>query len=133
MKRLFAVALAAVLAAPAAAQDDPIVAAVKPKLKDPAKPFTMTVTAKVKPGMGGKFETAFAAAIKGTRTEAGNVTYQLNRDADHPDTYVVYERWKNLAALEAHVKAEYIQKLLAALPDLLDGQPEVKVYLVAGE
>jgi quinol monooxygenase YgiN len=116
-----------------AAQPDPIIAAVKGKLKDPAKPFTMTVTVKVKPGQEAAFEAAFAACRKETRKEAGNVAYDLNRDTDQPETYVLYERWQNLDALAAHMEAAHTKKLLGALSGFLEGPPAIKVYLAVGE
>jgi quinol monooxygenase YgiN len=118
---------------PAAADDHPVVAAVKAKLKDPDKPFVMVVKVKIKPGMNEKFTTQFAEAIKGTRKEVGNLAYDLNCDTEDGQTYVAYEKWKNLKALEEHLKAEYVTKLLAALTDLADGAPDIKIFTPAGE
>jgi quinol monooxygenase YgiN len=115
------------------AADDPILAGVKAKLKDPDKAFVMTVKVKIKPGMNEKFTALFAEAIKGTRKEVGNLSYDLNRDADDGQVYVAYEKWKNLKAMEEHLKAEYVTKLLAGLADMIDGGPEIKVFTPAGE
>ena len=93
----------------------------------------MIVTATVKRGAGKAFETLFDAAVKGTRNETGNVTYQLSRDPDDTTKYLVYERWKNLAALESHMKAEHIVKLFAGLGEVLDGPPDVKVMIAVGD
>lgn len=114
-------------------EPNPIVAMVKQSVKDPGKPFTMIVSLKVKEGQTDAFEKAFANAIKGTRKEKGNITYQLNRDLKNPAEYMVYERWQNVAALEAHMKTEHIMALLGALPDLLAGPPEVQVLMPASE
>ena len=130
MRVLPAFALALALALPAAAADDhPIVAGIKPKLKDPAKPFTMAVLLKVKAGKEKDFEAAFAEAAKGTRTEKGYVMYDLHRDADKEGTYVAVEKFKSLDALREHIAAAHTQKLLAAVPDLLDGDPQIKVLI----
>jgi quinol monooxygenase YgiN len=127
--------LCPVLQASALAQPepDPIVAQVKPALKDPAKPFTMLVRVQIKEGMQGKFETAFAAAIQGTRKEKGCLAYDLNRDSKDPTRYLVYERWKSLADLEAHLKTRHIVILLAELKDLLAAPPEAAVMVPASE
>jgi quinol monooxygenase YgiN len=111
----------------------PIVAAVKAKLKDENKPFTMLVFIQVKEGSEEKFEAAFAKAIAGTRKEKGNLAYQLNRDPQKPGAYVVYERWQDLAALDAHLKTPHIAAMRAATGDLRTGGAEVKVYVPAGE
>lgn len=129
MRVLLASALTLGLALAAAAADDPITAAVKPKLKDPSKPFTMAVVLKVKEARAKEFEAAFAEAAKGTRTEKGHVVYNLYRDADRDGAYVAIEKWKSLDALREHVAAAHTKKLLAALPDMLDGAPEIKVLV----
>lgn len=125
----------ALLAAPVEGQEKshPIAEQVKAGLKDPTKPFTMIVHLKTKDGAGPKFETAFSKALKPTRAEKGCHAYELNRDTKTPTSYVLYERWQNLAALEAHLKTPHITALLAELGDLLDGPPELRVLLPAGE
>lgn len=114
-------------------QPHPIVAQVKAELKDPAKPFTMLVRVQIKDKMQEKFETAFAKAITGTRKEKGALTYDLNRDTMDPTRYLVYERWKSLADLEAHMKTAHITTLLGELKEILAADPEIKVMLPAGE
>jgi quinol monooxygenase YgiN len=133
MPRVLAAVLALALGAPAVADDNPIVASIKSKLKDPAQPFTLLVTVKVKDGAGEKLEAAFKPAAAATRKEAGNLVYQMSRDTDHPDTYVLYERWKNLDALKEHMDTDYLKKLLAGLGEMAAGPPEIKVLTPVGE
>ncbi|MBY0524635.1 MAG: antibiotic biosynthesis monooxygenase [Gemmataceae bacterium] len=132
-----AIAIAALTALPllasAADEPNPLVAQIKAQLKDSTKPFTMMVHIQVKEGTGDKLETAFIKAIKESRKEKGCLTYDLNRDAKDPTRFVVYERWKSLADLEAHLKAPHIVALLAELKDVLAGAPDGKVFLPAGE
>jgi quinol monooxygenase YgiN len=125
--------LLAALAPTARGQDDPIIAFVKPKLKNPDKPFTLMVGVKVKEGEGKKFEEAFAKALTATRKEKGCITYDLNHDTANPARYLVYERWKSLADLEAHLKSDHIKALLAVLPDVTSGPPDLHVLLPASE
>lgn len=139
MSRLLSAAivlsLSTLVASPARADEEPhpVVAQVKPHLKDPNKPFTMTVHLQVKEGAGDKFEAAFSKALKGSRKEKGCIAYDLNRDPKKATSYTVYERWQNLAALEGHMKTEHITALLKEIGDLLEGPPEVRVLFPAGE
>lgn len=133
---LVALAFLATTAMSVAADDEkpnPIVAEVKANLKDVAKPFTMLVFIQVKEGSEEKFEAAFAKAIAGTRKEKGNLAYQLNRDVKKRGAYVVYERWNDLAALDAHMKTPHIAALRRETGDLRAGPSEVKVFVPAGE
>jgi quinol monooxygenase YgiN len=114
-------------------KENPILASVKSRLKNPDKPFTLVVLVQVKEGSGEQFEAAFAKAITATRKEKGNLVYDLDRDTEKPSRYVVYERWKDLAALEAHLNSPHIKALLAELPKLTEGAPESRVLLPAGE
>src|SRR5262245_39834258 len=122
---LLAATAALALSAPAPAQEkpNPIAAQVKAAVKDPAKPFTMLVHLKTREGAGKKFEAAFAKAIKPTRKEKGCLAYDLNHDPKTPTRYLLYERWENLASLEAHLKSAHITALLKELGDLLEGPP----------
>jgi len=46
---------------------------------------------------------------------------------------LLYERWKDLAALEAHLMTTYIKELFMELPKVTAGAPESQVLLPAGE
>src|SRR4051794_30946591 len=113
--------LALLLIVPARAADEekenPILAYVKAHVKDQKKPFTLVIRLTVKDGSAAKFEETFAKAARATRAEKGCITYDLNRDSDEAARYVVYERWKSVAALESHLKSEHIGALLKALPE----------------
>jgi quinol monooxygenase YgiN len=130
---LFALA-ALVLAGPApaasGAEDHPAVATVKSKVKDPARPFALLVTLQAKAGKEKELEAAFAPCIAASKKEAGCLAYELNRDPDAPTTYVLFEKWKDVASLAAHLKAGHTQELFKAIGPLTDGETKAKVYLV---
>jgi quinol monooxygenase YgiN len=127
--------VAAVFVAPLAAQEKehPVVAAVKANIKDANKPFTILVHITVKEGAASKFETAFAKAIAETRKEKGNLAYDLNRSTKNSSEFIVYERWQNVAALQAHLQTPHIQILFATTGDLRAGPPQVEVLVPARE
>jgi quinol monooxygenase YgiN len=118
--------------APAQEKENPIAARVKAAVKDPARPFTLVVRLKVKEGTAAKFEAAFAKAAQATRQEKGNRAYDLNRDSQTPTQYLLYERWQDLPALEAHLKTPYITKVLAETGDMLAAPPEISILFPAG-
>jgi quinol monooxygenase YgiN len=112
---------------------NPLLERVKASVKDTTKPFTMIVTLQAKKGADKKIEAAFAKAIKPTRQEKGCLAYYLDRDPKMPGQYIVYERWKDLAALEAHLKSRHIVALLADLDDVLSGSIESRILVAAGD
>lgn len=117
-------------AAAPAADDPPVVALVKSKVKDPDKPFALLVTFKVKDGKDKEFLAAFKPCLAATRKEAGVVAYELNHDPDHPELYVMYEQFKGVKALAAHMEEKHTQTLLKTVGPLCDGEPKLKVYAV---
>ena len=125
----------AVTAADAPGQDktQAIIDQVKAVVKDPGRPFTLVVRLQAREDAGDKLETAFARAIPTTRKEKGCVAYVLNRDPKMPGHYLLYEQWRNVAALEKHLKARHITTLLAELPEMLAAAPEVQILVPAGE
>jgi quinol monooxygenase YgiN len=118
--------------APAQEKENPIVARVKAAVKDPARPFTLVLRLKVKEDVAAKFEAAFAKAAPATRQEKGNRAYDLNRDTQTPTQYLLYERWQNLSALEAHLKTPYITKLLAETGEMMAAPPESSILVPVG-
>ncbi len=115
----------------ARAQDEhPAVKLIKSKIKDVKKPFALIVEFKVKAGKEKEFEEAFAPCLVATRKEPGCVAYYLNRDADHPEVYIMYEHFKSIAAVEEHLKQKHTETLLKTVGPLTDGDLKIKVLLV---
>jgi quinol monooxygenase YgiN len=115
---------------PAADEENPVIKLVKSKVKDPTKPFALVVALKVKAGNEKKFEEAFGPALVATRKEPGCMAYYLHRDPDEPSHYMMYEQFKGVAALDAHLKEKHTQTLLATVIPMCDGEPKIKVLSV---
>ena len=133
MRLLCAVSvLALVVSLPAARaqEENPVVALIKSKVKDAKKPFAILVEFKVKVGKEKDFEAAFKPALEATRKEPGCVAYYLNRDPDHPELYTMYEQFKSIAAVEAHLKETHTETLLKTVVPMCEGDPKIKVLLV---
>lgn len=115
-----------------AAEDHPVVKQMKEKLKHPDKPFTMLVTLQIKDGKEKAFEEAFLEAQKGTKKEKGCIAYEINRDTDHPEVFVLIEKWKNIDGLVDHLTQDHTTKLLKLFGDMVE-KSSIKVYTVPGE
>ncbi len=114
----------------AADEENPVIKLIKSKVKDEKKTFAILVTFKVKPGNEKKFEEAFAPALIATRKEPGCVAYYLNRDTEATSNYVMYESFKGIPGLDAHLKEKHTQTLLATVIPLCEGDPQIKVLTV---
>ncbi len=114
----------------AADEENPVVKLIKSKVKDEKKTFAILVTFKVKAGNEKKFEEAFGPCLTATRKEPGCVAYFLNRDPDDATTYIMYESFKGIPGLEAHMKEKHTQTLLATVIPMCEGDPTIKVLIV---
>ena len=133
---LLAVPLAALVLAgarspaTAAEEESPLFKLIKSKVKDEKKPFALLVTFKVKAGEEKKFEAAFAPCLAATRKESGCVAYYLNRDPDAPSNYVMYEQFRGIPGLDAHMKEKHTITLLETVIPLCEGDPKIQVLTV---
>jgi quinol monooxygenase YgiN len=114
----------------AADEENPVVKLIKSKVKDEKKTFAILVTFKVKAGNEKKFEEAFGPALTATRKEPGCVAYYLNHDSEEPSSYIMYESFKGIPGLEAHMKEKHTQTLLATVLPMCEGEPKIKVLTV---
>jgi quinol monooxygenase YgiN len=108
--------------------ENPVVKLIKSKVKDQTKPFAILVTFKVKAGKEADFEAAFRPAVAATKKEPGCVSYELNRDTEQTGNYVMFEKFRSVAAIEEHIRAEYTKKLLDTVVPMCEGGPQVKVF-----
>jgi len=54
-----------------------------------------------------------------TRKEKGNIGYTLHEEIGNPGSFVIYENWKDQAALDFHMEQPYLKNLLADASKLL--------------
>lgn len=108
-----------------------IIAAFAAQVGDHHRPLALIVRFRVCAGAGPRIEKAFTEASVQTAREAGVLAYQLHREPDNPDAFVVYERWRSLAALEAHLRTTYVTALRAEIDAVMEGQPSFQVVLPA--
>ena len=62
---------------------------------------------KLKPGTEEKFAAEAAKVAKETVKEPGNEMFVFYQHLEQPGTVILFEKWKNLAALKAHQQAPH--------------------------
>jgi quinol monooxygenase YgiN len=119
--------------APAGERDDvsAIIDAFAVQLYDVDKPFAILAQFEVRDGTQAAVEAAFAEASIPTAAEAGAITYTLHREREAPTRFVVYERWRSLGDLEAHLRTPYIRKVRRVIDDALAGAPVFRILMPA--
>lgn len=81
--------------------------------------FALLVQIHLKPGVEQKFKEAALKAGQATLKEAGCSAYDFHNDADKPDTIVLFEKWANVSALEAHLNQPHTKALIQLLEQVV--------------
>lgn len=66
-----------------------------------------------------------------SEAEDGCLSYRFYADLDEPDTFLIFEEWRDEAALAAHFKTPHLLAFQQHLPRLLAEPPQIKKYLVS--
>jgi quinol monooxygenase YgiN len=98
-------------------------------LHDVTKPLAVLAQFEVRDGSQDLVEAAFAEASGSTAEEPGVLAYELHRERQAPTRFVIYERWRSLADLEAHLRTPYIRALRRVIGGAIVGAPQFRVLM----
>ena len=106
----------------------PLAAAEPQAGKRPAPPANtdaMVVKFRAKPGKSEEMKAFWLDMQKEVaRSEPGNVQYDLLVMAGDPEVYVIIERYKDVAAVDAHGRSDKAKAMFAKLGELMEGSPQ---------
>lgn len=88
--------------------------------------LTLIVFIRAKKGMGDELGRRLWTLVEPARAEPGNINYDLHRSDEDPDVWVLYENWKVASDLTAHFQLPYMKAFVAALPEVLEGEMELR-------
>ena len=84
-------------------------------------------TLKVKKGKEELFEKTFIELSKNLKKiKKGNIFYQISKDREVEDTYIVMEQYRDQESVDAHSKSNHFRVAGAKLAECLDGAPVIK-------
>ena len=66
-----------------------------------------------------------------SRADDGCLNYGYYVEVGDPLQYVAVEEWRDVDALEAHLRTPHVAKLIAALPEFADGPLDIAAHTVA--
>lgn len=76
------------------------------------------ITAKA--GREGELSTLLHGMVQPSRSEPGNLQYELWRDTAHPDRYVLEESYRDSEAVAEHRSSEHYRAYLSRIQDIAD-------------
>ena len=84
-------------------------------------------TLKVKKGKEELFEKIFVELSENVREiEKGNIFYQISKDREIENTYIVMEQYIDQDSVDAHGKSDHFRTASEKLAECLDGAPVIK-------
>jgi quinol monooxygenase YgiN len=66
-----------------------------------------------------------------SRADDGCLNYGYYREVADDMSFVAVEEWRDMAALEAHLRTDHVARLIAALPDHAAAPPEIRAHVIA--
>jgi quinol monooxygenase YgiN len=66
-----------------------------------------------------------------SRGDDGCLNYGYHREAADDMAFVAVEEWRDMPALEAHLRTPHVARLIAALPEHSAAPPEIAAHVVA--
>src|SRR3954469_23507951 len=66
-----------------------------------------------------------------SRGDDGCLNYGYHTEISDPDSMVAVEEWRDMAALEAHLRTPHVARLIEALPRFAASAPEITAHEVA--
>lgn len=83
-------------------------------------------------GKGAQLGEALKGLIEPTRAEPGNISYELLASLDDDRNYTFVEEYVDGDALDAHMGTPHVQAAIAAMPELVEGDLDLRTYRLIG-
>jgi quinol monooxygenase YgiN len=66
-----------------------------------------------------------------SRQETGCINYAVHQDTEDENVFVFVEEWRSEAALREHFATPHIAQFMAAIPQVIVSEPDVRFHTVA--
>ena len=70
--------------------------------------------------------------IEPTRAEPGNISYELLASLDDDRDFTFVEEYQDGDSLDAHFRTPHVEAALARMPELLEGELDLRTYRLVG-
>lgn len=90
--------------------------------------ITLTAKIKAKKGSEADLEAALTALVKKVDSEEGTLEYVLNKSLKDPCVFMVFEVYKDKAALDYHGSTDYFKEGMKATAAFVAEKPLIEMY-----
>ena len=93
--------------------------------------IALAANMRAKAGKEEELAAVMSGLVKAVRAaEPGALAYTLHRSLKDPRAFLVYEKYRDQAALNAHLTSAHFQEASRKLKDLVDGAPGLEMFEV---
>ncbi|WP_273854059.1 putative quinol monooxygenase [Guptibacillus spartinae] len=82
----------------------------------------------INPAKEEEFLKEVRSVIEASRSEEGNISYDLLKDTETEHVYTMVEVWKDGAAVESHNKSSHFTSFVGKAPEFLTAPLDLKIY-----
>ncbi|NJK36601.1 MAG: antibiotic biosynthesis monooxygenase [Oscillatoriales cyanobacterium RM1_1_9] len=90
--------------------------------------LTIIARIKAKTGLEARMRQDLLSLLMPTQAESGCLTFDLLQDINDPTIFVLYENWRDQAAVDDHFQQPYVKQVLQAYEETL-AEPIEVLYL----
>jgi quinol monooxygenase YgiN len=95
--------------------------------------ITFIARLRVKPENAAAFEALIDEVGEMTRVhEPGVACYAWSKGVDEPETYLIIEVYRDVAAQASHMATAWVRDSLPKSAALIEGKPDIKQYVTPG-
>ena len=85
---------------------------------------------RAKPDKIEETKNALMSLVEPTRNETGCIVYELMQNDADPTDFTFVEEWSGNDELNAHLKTDHIQRVVARAEELFSAPPDIRRYTV---
>lgn len=104
---------------------------VHPELENPMSDLIIVARVEAKPGHAKELVAAQVELVQAARKQPGCLLYDLHEDEDQPGRVLFFERWRDRASWEAHMKGAHITAFRTKAGHLIGTSELLKMRQVA--
>jgi quinol monooxygenase YgiN len=79
-----------------------------------------------------EFTALLTEVQEASRRDDGCLNYGYYTSIDDPNSFIAVEEWRDMPALEAHLRTDHVRRLIEALPGNVAAPPEIVAHEVSG-
>ncbi|NEO56701.1 MAG: antibiotic biosynthesis monooxygenase [Okeania sp. SIO3B5] len=105
-------------------------APIQPRTEFMGLPVAVSSRFVVKADKREEFIKLATEATKQTRSEPGNLSYNVYEEVTYSNSFIFFEEWKSRGSLDKHLATPYAKSIVDQFSELVEGEPSLRIYYI---